>query len=157
MWAARPIWMLPSGPGPEAIFSNRPFPQQLEADGVGHIVAQVGPRVGPCAFSSLAATRDWLETDMARAFMRAYVRTRAYMNDTPAIEIARAEQDYFPRIDPAVLTDCIATYQKLGCWTPHAEITEIAWQATLDIYDYNQGINERSAYDRACVLPPGST
>ena len=37
-----------------------PFPQQLQADGVGHVVAQVGPKVGPCAFSSLAATPEWL-------------------------------------------------------------------------------------------------
>ena len=32
-----------------------PFPQQLEADGIGHIVAQVGKQIGPCGFSSLAA------------------------------------------------------------------------------------------------------
>ena len=52
-----------------------PFPQQLEADGVGHIVAQVGPKVGPCAFSSLAAKPEWLASDMAEAFIRAYVET----------------------------------------------------------------------------------
>ena len=34
-----------------------PFPQQLEADGIGHVVAQVGKQIGPCGFSSLAATR----------------------------------------------------------------------------------------------------
>ena len=38
-----------------------PYPQQLQADGVGHVVAQVGKQIGPCGFSSLAATRDWLE------------------------------------------------------------------------------------------------
>jgi len=95
-----------------------PFPQQLEADGVGHIVAQVGPQIGACGFSSLAATPEWLETEMARAFVRAYAETRAYMNETPAAEIARAEKDYFPRIDQEVLANCIATYQQLGCWTP---------------------------------------
>ena len=42
-----------------------PFPQQLEADGVGHVVAEVGRQVGPCGFSSLCARPDWLETDMA--------------------------------------------------------------------------------------------
>ena len=42
-----------------------PFPQQLEADGVGHVVAEVGPVIGPCGFSSLAALPEWLETDMA--------------------------------------------------------------------------------------------
>ncbi len=51
-----------------------PFPQQLEADGVGHIVAQVGPQIGPNAFSSLAATPRVAGDRQARAFTRAYAR-----------------------------------------------------------------------------------
>lgn len=133
-----------------------PFPQQLQADGIGHIVAQIGKLIGPCGFSSLAATREWLQTDMARAFARAYRKTRAYMNETPAAEIARAEKPYFPKIDEAVLADCIATYQKLGCWTPHPEITEPAYEATLDIYAYNGLIKERYRYDQVCTKPPES-
>ncbi|MDH4323764.1 MAG: ABC transporter substrate-binding protein, partial [Betaproteobacteria bacterium] len=82
-----------------------PYPQQLQADGVGHIVAQVGKQIGPCGFSSLAATREWLKTGMAKAFMRAYRKTRVYMNETPAAEIARAEKPFFPKIDEAVLAE----------------------------------------------------
>jgi NitT/TauT family transport system substrate-binding protein len=131
-----------------------PFPQQLQADGIGHVVAQVGPQIGPCGFSSLAATREWLQTDMAKAFIRAYKKTRAYMNETPAAEIAKAEKPYFPKIDEAVLADCIATYQKLGCWTPHVEITEPAYEVTLDVFEYNGLIKQRYAYDQVCVKPP---
>lgn len=133
-----------------------PFPQQLEKDGVGHVVAQVGLPIGPCGFSSLAATRDWLDTDMAKAFMRAYAKTRAYMNDAPAAEIAAAEKSYFPDIAEDVLADCIGTYQKLGCWTRHTDITEEAYQATLDIFEYNGTLNERYAYDQICVKPPSA-
>ena len=131
-----------------------PFPQQLEADGIGHIVAQVGPVIGPNGFSSLAARREWLDTDMAKAFMRAYTKTRIYMTETPAAEIARAEKPYFPDIDEAVLTRCIATYQTLGCWTPHVEITEAAYQAILDIFAYNGMITERYPYDLICARLP---
>lgn len=133
-----------------------PFPQQLEADGIGHVVAQVGKQIGPCAFSSLAATRDWLDTDMARAFIRAYKKTRAYMTQTPASEIARAETQYFPAIDEAVLESCIATYQQLGCWTPHVDITPEAYEATLDIFEYNGIISERFSYDQICAHPPAT-
>lgn len=131
-----------------------PFPQQLEADGIGHIVAQVGKLIGPCGFSSLAATRDWLESDMAIAFMRAYRKARLYMNETPAVQIAQAEKPYFPKIDEPVLAKCIDTYQKLGCWTPHVEITKAAYEATLDIFDYNGMLEKRYAYDQICTLPP---
>jgi NitT/TauT family transport system substrate-binding protein len=131
-----------------------PFPQQLAADGVGHIVAQVGHQIGPCAFSSLAATREWLATDVAKAFMRAYRKTRQYMIDTPATEIAKAEKPYFPDIDEAILADCIATYQHLGCWTPHVEITPEAFEVTLDVFEHFGTLKERYSYDQVCAAPP---
>jgi len=131
-----------------------PFPQQLAADGVGHVVAQVGPLIGPCAFSSLAATRDWLAGGMAKAFTRAYRKTRLYMNETPAAEIAAAMQSYFPDIDEAVLTDCIATYQHLGCWTPHVEITPEALEISMDVFEHFGTLKERYAYEQVCAVPP---
>jgi len=133
-----------------------PFPQQLQADGVGHVVAQVGKVIGPCGFSSLAATREWLGTDTAKAFMRAYRKTRTYMNETPAAEIARAEKPYFPDIDEKVLADCIATYQQLGCWTPHVEITRAAYEKTLDIFEYNGLLKRRYRYEEVCAAPPSA-
>ena len=138
----------------EYVQQQGPFPQQLQADGVGAIVAQVGRQIGPCGFSSLAATRTWLQSDMAKAFTRAYRKTRSYLNETPAAEIARAEKPFFPRIDEAVLADCIATYQQLGCWTPHVEITRPAFEATLDVFQYNGLIKERYRYEQVCVAPP---
>jgi NitT/TauT family transport system substrate-binding protein len=136
------------------VHQQGPYPQQLQADGIGHIVAQVGKQIGPCGFSSLAATREWLTTDMAKAFVRAYARTRAYMNETPAGEIARAEKSYFPNISESVLADCIATYQRLGCWTPHVEITRAAYEKTLDVYEYNGLVKQRYRYDEVCAAPP---
>ena len=130
-----------------------PFPQQLQADGIGHIVAQVGKQIGPCGFSSLAATRDWLATDMAKAFMRAYKKTRTYMNETPATEIANAEKPYFPDIDENVLAVCIATYQQLGCWTPHVGITHAAYEKTLDVFEYNGLLKQRYRYEQVCAAP----
>lgn len=134
-----------------------PFPQQLEADGLGHIVAEVGRQIGPCAFSSLAARRDWLTTDQAKAFMRAYRQTRLYMNQTPAADIARSQRSYFPKIDEQVLSTCISTYQQLGCWTPHAEITPAAFDVTLDVFQHAGGLKERYQYEQVCAPPPAAS
>ena len=131
-----------------------PFPQQLEADGVGSVVAQVGPKIGSNAFSSLASTREWLATDQAKAFMRGYKKTRQYMINTPAAEIAKAEKSYFPNIDEAVLATCIASYQQLGCWTPHVEITKPAFEVALDVFEHFGTLKERYAYEQVCALPP---
>ncbi len=131
-----------------------PFPQQLEADGIGHIVAQVGKQIGACAFSSLAARREWLTTDKAKAFTRAYKRARRYINEAPAADIAASQKRCFPDVDSYVLERCIATYQKLGCWTPHIDIRREAFDVTLDVFDHRGDLNERYAYDQVCVSPP---
>ncbi len=136
------------------IHQQGPAPQQLEHDGAGHVVASVGAAIGPCAFSSLAGMRDWLETDMAAAFMRAYRRSRAWVNDTPAADIAEAEKGFFPDIDAAVLTETIAFYQGLGCWTPHVEITPDAYDATLDVFLHAGLITRRHPYEEVVSPPP---
>lgn len=131
-----------------------PAPQQLVHDGVGHIVASLGDAIGPCAFSSLAARPEWLATDMAKAFMRAYRKARAWLRATPAAEVAKAEAPYFKDIDLPVLTETIATYQKLGNWSPHVEITRQAFEATLDIFQHAGLITRRHRYEDVVAPPP---
>ncbi len=123
-----------------------PGPQQLEHDRVGHVVAALADASGICAFSSLAATREWLDTDMAKRFTRAYRKARAWLLATPAAEVAKAEAPFFRDIDLPVLTSTIATYQKLGSWTPHIEITKPAFEAALDIFQHAGLITKRHAY-----------
>ncbi len=136
------------------IHQQGPAPQQLEHDGAGHVVASVGEAIGPCAFSSLAATRDWLATDMARRFMHAYRKARAWLIMTPAAKVAEAESAFFPEIDRAVLTSTIAYYQKLGCWTPHVEITRPAFEVALDVFHRAKLITKRHRYEDVVVAPP---
>ena len=133
-----------------------PYPQQLERDALGHVVALVGPQIGPCAFSSLAASREWLQTDEALAFTRAYRAAREYLQATPAAEIAALQQSWFPGVDPLALERCIASYQALGCWTPHVEITPEALEVTLDVFEYTGGIDQRYTWKQVCCAPPGS-
>jgi NitT/TauT family transport system substrate-binding protein len=117
-------------------------------------VASVGDAIGPCAFSSLATTRDWLRTEAARRFMRAYRRARAWVIATPAARIAEAEASFFPQIDRAVLTSTIAAYQRLGCWTPHVEITRPAFEVTLDVFLHSGLITRRHRYEDVVTAPP---
>lgn len=131
-----------------------PAPQQLEFDGTGHIVAAVGPAIGPCAFSSLAATPEWLETDMAKAFTRAYGNARQWLLDTPADDVAGTLASYFPDIHRSVLGSTIGYYQSLGNWTPHLEITEPAYNAALDVFEHVGRLPMRPAYGDVIAAPP---
>jgi len=138
------------------IHQQGPAPQQLEHDGVGHIVASVGEAIGPCAFSSLAATREWLKSGAAARFTRAYRQARAWLLATPPSQVAEAEASFFPEVDRAVLTRTIATYQQLGCWSPHVEITRPAFEVTLDVFQHAGLITRRHRYEDVVAQPPGA-
>jgi len=135
------------------VHQQGPAPQQLEKDGIAHVVASVGDAVGPVAFSSLCASREWLQSEMALAFMRAYRAARHYVIDAPAEEIAHKVADFFPGIDQDVLSHTIATYQKLGCWSPDPTISQKAYNNLLDVFLYSGLISQRYPYD-ACVISP---
>ncbi len=139
------------------IHQQGPAPQQLEHDAVGYVVASVGEAIGPCAFSSLVAKREWLRTDAAIRFMRAYRRARAWLIETPAAEVAKAEASFFPEVDGTVLTSTIAYYQKLGCWTPHVAITRPAFDVTLDVFQHAGLITKRHAYEDVVAPAPDAT
>jgi NitT/TauT family transport system substrate-binding protein len=133
-----------------------PAPQQLEKDGLGYVVAAVGDAVGPVAFSSLCASRSWLETDMAYAFMHAYRKARQYVIEAPAAELAakQIEAGFFPNIDTDVLTHTIHSYQQLGCWQPDPAISEESYNNLLEVFLYNRLITQRHPYDSVVVPPP---
>ena len=135
--------------------SQGPAPQQLEADGVGHVVAEVGRQIGPVAFSSLAARPEWLATDEAKAFTRAYRKARAWLVETAATEVARAQKAFFPKTDHAVLASCVQAYQGLGCWTRHIEITCPAFEAAQDVFRHAGQLEKRVRWEQVCCDPPG--
>jgi NitT/TauT family transport system substrate-binding protein len=131
-----------------------PYPQQLEHEQVAHIVASVGEVLGPVAFSSLTATRAWLQTPEATRFMRAYRQARQWVNSTPAAEIARAEQGFFPEVEQGVLTQTVAYYQQLGCWNPTVTISRETYEVALDVFLHSRLITQRHPYEQVVVPPP---
>lgn len=133
-----------------------PAPQQIKHDGLGFVVAAVGDAVGPVAFSSLCASREWLETDMASHFMAAYIEARATVIQAPAAVIARQLQaaGFFTDINGGVLAATIAAYQRLGCWPPEAAISRQSYEKLLDVFQYDGLIQQRYAYQAAVVSMP---
>ncbi|MCG6870452.1 MAG: ABC transporter substrate-binding protein [Gammaproteobacteria bacterium] len=144
-----------SGSG-EYVHLQGPAAQQLEKDGLGYVVAAVGDAVGAVAFSSLCASREWLTSNMSRAFLRAYRKARSHATSTPAEEIAGLLADFFPAIDADVLRDTVAAYQRLGCWTPGIDITRGAYERLLDVFRFSGLITRRHPYE-ACIAPVPAT
>ena len=145
-----------SGQG-DYVHQQGPAPQQLEKDGIGHVVASVGAAIGPVAFSSLCASREWLATEQARAFMRAYRRARHHVQTAPAAEIAATEAKFFPGIDRDVLVRTLSAYQQLGCWTGDVAIDPAAYETLLDVFAHSEQLDRRFAYAELIAPPPTDT
>jgi NitT/TauT family transport system substrate-binding protein len=86
--------------------------------------------------------------------MRAYRRAYAWTVNTSARQVAEVEASFFPGIDRAVLSTAIATYQRLGCWTPQLEITRPAFDATLMVFKHMGLKNVGKHWYDALVVPP---
>ena len=100
---------------------------------------------------------DWLATDEARAFMRAYRRGRERARRSAPAEVAAvlAEAGYFPGIDRSALARAVEAYQRLGCWDSGPEISHTAYERLLDVFQSGGLITRRHAYEAAVVPPPG--
>jgi NitT/TauT family transport system substrate-binding protein len=138
----------------EYFHEQAPAPQQLALEGHAHIVASVGDVIGEVAFSSLCASRQWVETDTARRFTRAYRRAREWVNQAPPGEVAHAERDYFVRYDERAVAQAIEYYQRLHCWDGDIAVPRHAYEVALDVFEQAHLITTRHAYGEVVTAPP---
>jgi NitT/TauT family transport system substrate-binding protein len=116
------------------VHQQGPAPQQLEADGLGSMVASVGEAIGPVAFSSLCATPEWLETDMAQAFMHAYQQGMQRVLEMSATEVAEVIHDFLPGIAPDVLVKTLVDYKNLDTWLEDISIKSKSYENLLKVF-----------------------
>jgi NitT/TauT family transport system substrate-binding protein len=131
-----------------------PYPQQLEHEGVAQVVASVGAQFGPVAFSTLAATPDWLLRPQAVAFARAYRKARAWVHRAPPAEVASRLQPLFPGTAPQALARGIEACQRLGCWDGDVRIDPAHYEVALDVFQHAGTISRRHPYAGIVVAPP---
>ena len=130
------------------------YPQQLEHIGEGHVVAAVGPSIGPVAFSSLVCRWDWLDSDAARRFAAAYRASRRWVNTTDPMEVAKAEAGFFPDMAVEAIAAAVAFYQKLDNWGGDIAIDPLHYETALDVFTHSELISRRHAYRDVVLAPP---
>ncbi|MBT6706614.1 MAG: hypothetical protein HOB24_01770, partial [Chloroflexi bacterium] len=131
------------------------FPQQLEHDDQGHILASVGEAVGPVAFSSLVGRWDWLETDEAKRFATAFKASREWVNTADPGEIAKAEASFFPDMAESAIASAVSAYQNLGTWSGGIAIEKDLYESALDVFEHSKMVGSRHSYNDVVVAPPG--
>jgi NitT/TauT family transport system substrate-binding protein len=133
------------------VHQQGPAPQQLEKDGLGHMVAAVGEAIGPLAFSSMCATREWLTTDMAKTFTHAYQQAMADLIEMPAKNIADIIHDFLPDIDLDVLIRTLDDYKKLDTWNYDIDIKSDSYETLLKVFLHSGTITKAHPMD-SCII-----
>ena len=128
-----------------------PAPQQLQHEGLAYVAASVGEAMPQVAFSTLMATREFLATEQAGAFKRAYRRSREWVRQAPPKEVADKEASFFEGVDPAALTATIARYQNVGCWDGDLNIARDLYEQALNVFLHGNAIAHRHPYEGVVV------
>lgn len=130
-----------------------PAAQQLEEDGLGVIAASVGEAMPPVAFSSLVASREFVNSVAGQAFVSAYRKSKQWAHTAPPDEIAASQASYFPGVSRESLAETVRRYQRLGCWDGGLEIPRVLYQQSIEVFLTDGRITQRHAYEEV-VIPP---
>eukprot|EP00667_Euglena_gracilis_P015901 EG_transcript_16584 len=131
-----------------------PAPQQIEADGLGHVVASVGEATGELYFSSLCAMPAWLRTPVAQQFFAAYRLARAAAHSGDPDDIARRIAGFLPEVSYAVLMQTIAAYQLIQTWAGEDRCSPQLYDTTVGVFRATGYIDARPAMDDIICEPP---
>ncbi len=132
-----------------------PASHQLEAEGVGHIVASVGESMPPVAFSSMSCSRHFVGSATYGAFLAAYRESREWVRTAPAEEVAAKEASFFPVVPVPVLAAAIRRYQQVGNWQGGIDIPRELYEQALNVFEAAGEIKHRHPYEEVCVVSAG--
>jgi NitT/TauT family transport system substrate-binding protein len=135
----------------DAIQVFQPFAEHLIRDGVGHIWYAAASR-GPCSYTTLYTTTDALQSkrDTLQAMARAIYRTQKWLHSKSPATVAACVADYFPDLDPDVLTACIARYISLGAYGSNPLLPRDGFERLTDAC-LSGGLIQRGAAYENCV------
>lgn len=111
----------------------------------------LGAATPPNAFSSLCAAREFIGTDVCRAFTKAFAEAKDWVRQTGAGEIAATEASHFPNIPTPALAGIIERYKAIGAWDGGPEIPRDLYEQSLDVFESTGAISRRQPYDAVCV------
>ena len=125
-------------------------PQQMEMEGGGHIVAYCGECLAPLAFSSVAASRAFVESARLLPFLSGFAKAKTWARESPAGEVAEKLSPLFPALCMEALTATIAACQRLECWKGDAAIPRGDYDAAQRIFLWADGIEREHPYQEVC-------
>ena len=126
-----------------------PAAEQLIAEGTGHLVSALGTENGHIAYSSFAATREFLarEPDTIMRFIRGFSEALKWLGNNSASKISDLILPFFPGTPKELITQSIARYKAQGTWPGQPALEQPAFEGLQDILMDAGLVNERQPYE----------
>lgn len=114
-----------------------PLASQFEAQGKGHILANMGLESGEVPYTTFMVRPETIEKDakFVTAFVRAIYKAQKWVQSASDAEIAEAMQPYFPDTDLATLAAVAKSYRATDSWTQDPVMTEDSFTRLQDIIE----------------------
>ena len=118
------------------------YPHQLSLENQGEIVASVGEQIGPVAFSSLCAEKEWINSDKGKKFSKAFEKSKKWVNTANPDDIAKTVKIYFPDFEEKSISAAIKDYQELKTWDSNIEVSKDEYEKALEVFHHSKLISK---------------
>ena len=134
----------------EYIHVAEPVVEQLIADGVGHLLAALGPENGHLAYSSFAATHSFLESrpDTAARFTLGFARALRWLSSSAPADAAEVVAEFFPGTSKEVLAGSIGRYKEQDQWPASPVLGQPEYESLHDVLLAAGLCQERQPYSK---------
>jgi NitT/TauT family transport system substrate-binding protein len=112
-----------------------PAAEQLLEDEVGHLVVSLGVVNGHLAYSSFAATNEFIRSnsETAHRFLAGYGRALTWLADNDATEVGSAVSDFFPGVSKELVIRSVDRYKAQDTWPLEPSLNQPEFEALQDI------------------------
>ncbi|MDG2101722.1 MAG: hypothetical protein P8K05_05215 [Dehalococcoidia bacterium] len=119
------------------------YPHELSRENQGKIIKSIGEIIGPVAFSSLCAEKEWIKSQEGMKFSRAFEKAKKWVNTSDPIDIGKLIKNHFENFSLESVTKAIKDYQILKTWESGIEISQEEYDKSLDVFEHSKIISKR--------------
>ena len=125
-----------------------PAAGELIAAGTASLAVALGPANGHIAYSSFAATNDFLDSnpELVDRFIKGYARALTWLRDNDPATVGEVVAPFFPGVAKELIVRSVTRYKDQETWPTDPHLMEPEFQAQQDILIAAGMVKQRQAY-----------
>ena len=134
----------------EYIHGPQPAAERLLDDGIGHVAAALGPENGHLAYSSFAATNQFLDSqpETVQRFTIGFANALEWLAANNAQEVGQAIASFFPEVRLELVVKSVARLQAQDNWPTDPVLAQPEYENLHDILVAAGLAKERQPYSK---------